>query len=128
MRRTRSDTDPAARGGLVGALHDSQIGHAISDPPRPGCPWTAASLAEEMAMLRSAFAARFTELVGSPRCSTSRRWRMQVAVDAHKQEGPTSPSWRQPRLLLVLSNQVFEDRQRKLFNALDHFEGVRGQL
>ena len=42
--------------------------------------WTVASLAHELAMSRSAFAARFTELVGEPVMSYVARWRMHVAV------------------------------------------------
>jgi AraC-like DNA-binding protein len=40
-----------------------------------------ASLARETAMSRSAFAARFTELVGEPAMKYVTRWRMQVALD-----------------------------------------------
>ena len=40
-------------------------------------------------MSRSAFAARFTELVGEPVMSYVARWRMQVAVAALKDEGAT---------------------------------------
>ena len=40
-------------------------------------------------MSRSAFAARFTEVVGEPVMSYVARWRMQVAVAALKGEGAT---------------------------------------
>jgi AraC-like DNA-binding protein len=40
-----------------------------------------ASLAREAAMSRSAFAARFTDLVGEPVMQYVTRWRMQVALD-----------------------------------------------
>jgi AraC-like DNA-binding protein len=54
-------------GGWVGAFRDRQIGHAIAlihrDPTRN---WTVASLASAVGMSRSAFAARFTQLVGQP--------------------------------------------------------------
>ncbi|MBT2325458.1 AraC family transcriptional regulator [Variovorax paradoxus] len=73
--------DPAARTGWLGALQDRQIGRAISlihrDPARP---WTVASLAAEVAMSRSAFAARFTALVGEPAMHYVARWRMQLAL------------------------------------------------
>ncbi len=73
--------DPAARTGWLGALQDRQIGRAISlihrDPARP---WTVASLAAEVAMSRSAFAARFTALVGEPAMHYVARWRMHVAL------------------------------------------------
>lgn len=38
-------------------------------------------------MSRSAFAARFTELVGEPAMRYVARWRMHVAVDRLRQEG-----------------------------------------
>jgi hypothetical protein len=61
------ETDPGARTGWLGAMRDPQIGRAIAlvhdDPARD---WTVAALAQELAMSRSAFAARFTELVGEP--------------------------------------------------------------
>jgi AraC-like DNA-binding protein len=88
--RAWMDSDPAAQRGWLGALHDPQIGRAISlihrDPARQ---WTVASLAHELAMSRSAFAARFTELVGEPVMSYVARWRMQVAVAALEDEGAT---------------------------------------
>jgi AraC-like DNA-binding protein len=88
--RSWIETDPAARTGWLGALHDPQIGRAISlihrDPARD---WTVASLADELAMSRSAFAARFTELVGEPAMQYVTRWRMQVAVTSLREEGAT---------------------------------------
>ncbi len=74
--------DPSARTGWLGALQDRQIGRAITLIHRePAREWTVASLASEVAMSRSAFAARFTALVGEPAISYATRWRMQVAVD-----------------------------------------------
>jgi AraC-like DNA-binding protein len=88
--RAWMESDPTAQKGWLGALRDPQIGRVISlihrDPARD---WTVASLARERAMSRSAFAARFTELVGEPAMSYVARWRMQVAVAALKEEGPT---------------------------------------
>ena len=86
--RAWMESDPAAESGWLGALRDPQIGEAISlihrDPARD---WTVASLAAELAMSRSAFAARFSELVGEPVMAYVARWRMQVAVAALKGEG-----------------------------------------
>src|SRR5918994_3367652 len=88
--RAWMDTDPAARSGWLGALQDPQIGRAISLIHRePARDWTIASLADELAMSRSAFAARFTELVGEPVMRYVARWRMHVAVDALTEEGTT---------------------------------------
>jgi AraC-like DNA-binding protein len=83
-------TDPSARTGWLGALQDPQIGRAITlihrDPARD---WTVASLAAELAMSRSAFSARFSELVGEPAMQYVTRWRMHVGLHALKDEGAT---------------------------------------
>ena len=88
--RAWMESDPAAQSGWLGALQDPKIGRAISlihrDPARD---WTVAALAHELAMSRSAFAARFTELVGEPVMTYVARWRMHVAVAALKDEGAT---------------------------------------
>lgn len=84
------ESDPAARTGWLGALQDPQIGQAIVAMHRnPGHPWTVASLANQAAMSRSAFAARFTQLVGEPAVQYLTRWRMQVA-QARLQQGPAT--------------------------------------
>jgi AraC-like DNA-binding protein len=84
------ETDPSAQTGWLGALRDKQIGRALSlihgDPARA---WTVAALADELAMSRSAFAARFTELVGEPVMQYVTRWRMRVAVNTLEDEGAT---------------------------------------
>ena len=80
-------SDPAAQTGWLGALQDRQIGHAIALVHRePAHPWTVESLASEVAMSRSAFAARFTELVGEPAMHYLARWRMHVALTWLKEE------------------------------------------
>ena len=88
--RAWMESDPAAQRGWLGALHDPQIGRAISNIHRdPARDWTVAALARELTMSRSAFAARFTELVGEPAMSYVARWRMHVAVAALKEEAAT---------------------------------------
>jgi len=88
--RSWIETDPAAQTGWLGALQDRQIGRAIAlihrDPARA---WTVASLADELAMSRSAFAARFTALADEPAMRYVARWRMHVALDWLKEEGAT---------------------------------------
>lgn len=80
--RSWIDHDPAALSGWLGALKDPQIGRAISLIHRqPARSWTVDALAGEVAMSRSAFAARFTELVGQPAMSYVTRWRMHLASD-----------------------------------------------
>lgn len=84
------DTDPQAQTGWLGALQHRQIGHALAlihrDPARP---WTVASLARATTMSRSAFAARFTELVGEPAMQYVTRWRMQLAQHRLAHDGAT---------------------------------------
>jgi hypothetical protein len=70
--RSWIETDPAARTGWLGALHDRQIGGAITlIHHKPAQAWTIASLANEVAMSRSAFAARLPNSSVSRSCSTS---------------------------------------------------------
>jgi AraC-like DNA-binding protein len=54
---------------------------------RPDEAWTVGSLASEVTMSRSAFAARFTELVGEPAMHYLARWRMHVALAALRDDG-----------------------------------------
>jgi AraC-like DNA-binding protein len=88
--RSWMERDPSAQTGWLGALRDEQIGRALSlihgEPARA---WTVASLAGELAMSRSAFAARFSELVGEPVMHYVTRWRMRVAINALQDEGAT---------------------------------------
>lgn len=73
--------DPAAQTGWLGALRDKQVGRAIALVHRdPGHNWTVASLATAVGMSRSAFAARFTPLVGEPAMRYVARWKMHAAV------------------------------------------------
>ena len=79
--RSWIEKDPAAQTGWLGALQDPQIGRAIALIHRDHArAWTVADLAGEVAMSRSAFAARFTELVGEPAMHYVARWRMHVAL------------------------------------------------
>ncbi len=74
-------TDSQAQTGWLRALRDKQIGRAIAlihrDPARD---WTVASLASAVGMSRSAFAARFTELVDEPAMHYVLRWKMHAAL------------------------------------------------
>lgn len=80
--RSWIDTDPGAQRGWIGALRDPLIGRAIAlvhrDPARD---WTVESLAAEVSMSRSGFAARFAELVGESPKQYVTNWRMQVAKE-----------------------------------------------
>lgn len=86
--RSWLEQDPIAQTGWLGALRDPQIGRAIALIHRePARDWSVAGLAGEVAMSRSAFAARFAALVGEPPMRYLARWRMHVALDRMAEEG-----------------------------------------
>lgn len=74
--------DEGAREGWLGALRDPQIGRALAHIHRePERRWTVAELAVAVGMSRSAFAARFTALVGQTPARYATDARMGVARD-----------------------------------------------
>jgi AraC-like DNA-binding protein len=74
------ETDRDRRPGLC-ALADPAIGTAMRlIHARPAEEWTVERLAREVAMSRSAFSARFTELVGLPPLQYVTQWRMTEAA------------------------------------------------
>ncbi|HWA73607.1 MAG TPA: AraC family transcriptional regulator [Polyangiaceae bacterium] len=67
--------------GWLAALADAQVGAALSLVHQsPEQNWTVQELAQRVAMSRSAFAARFTRMVGEPPLHYVTRWRMQKAA------------------------------------------------
>lgn len=75
------ETAPERAGGWLGALRDPQIGTALAlMHERPAESWSVATLASAAGMSRSAFAARFTALVGQAPLEYLTRWRMQLAT------------------------------------------------
>jgi AraC-like DNA-binding protein len=86
--RAWMERDADSRTGWLAALHDEQIGRALTLMHRqPELRWTVGTLARRVAMSRSAFAARFGELVGEPPMGYLARWRMQLAQVALRDEG-----------------------------------------
>ncbi len=78
--RSWLDSAPEANSGWIAALRDEQIGQALVAIQRePERDWTVGSLASEVGMSRSAFSARFTNLVGESAMRYLTRWRMQLA-------------------------------------------------
>ena len=79
--------NPFAQPGWLGALQDRQIGPAILAIQRePSHAWTVNLLAGEVAMSRSAFAARFKKLVGESPMQYLTDWRMHVAASWLKEQ------------------------------------------
>ncbi|GLF94923.1 AraC family transcriptional regulator [Streptomyces yaizuensis] len=72
------------------ALADPEIGHVLrrlhEDPAHP---WTVALLATEAGMSRTAFARRFTALVGRPPLTYLTEWRMTLAAERLRAPGAT---------------------------------------
>ncbi len=78
--RAHLSSVPEQSSGWLGALRDPQIGSALGSIHQdPAQAWTVESLAQSVAMSRSAFAARFARLVGEPPLHYLTRWRMQKA-------------------------------------------------
>jgi AraC-like DNA-binding protein len=72
---------PNDGGGFLGALRDPSTAAALGAMHhRSEVPWTVASLAKEVGLSRSVFAARFTQLVGEPPLGYLTRIRMQKAA------------------------------------------------
>lgn len=67
--------------GWLRALSEPQVGTALGlIHQNPEQSWTVAVLASKVGMSRSAFASRFTQLVGEPPLHYVTRWRMQKAA------------------------------------------------
>jgi AraC-like DNA-binding protein len=74
------DNADIAESGWLGALRDRQIGPALAlIHQHPEQTWTVESLAETLAQSRSAFAARFAQLVGEPPLRYLTRVRLNAA-------------------------------------------------
>jgi transcriptional regulator GlxA family with amidase domain len=78
--RSWLETAPTAETGWLAALRDPQIGKALAlMHRRPGEDWSVDTLAVQVGMSRSAFAARFANLVGQTPLRYLTEWRMRVA-------------------------------------------------
>jgi AraC-like DNA-binding protein len=79
--RAHIASGPERNKGWLRAIFDPQIGAALSAiHDRVNTPWTVESLAEAAGMSRSAFAARFKELLGQTPLEYVTEWRMQKAI------------------------------------------------
>ncbi len=82
LMRSWLDHAPEARLGWLAALRDPHVGRVLGAVHHaPELPWSLHVLAREARMSRSAFAARFAELVGVPPMRYVTTWRLQVAHD-----------------------------------------------
>jgi AraC-like DNA-binding protein len=81
--RYRPTANPGSDRGLLAGLADPKVGRALrimhEDAQRP---WTVAALANAVGMSRSAFAARFTHIIGIPPIDYLANWRITLAKAA----------------------------------------------
>jgi AraC family transcriptional regulator, alkane utilization regulator len=75
------DALPARKQGWLTGLRDPHVGRALGlVHGEPDKSWTVDDLAREVAMSRSAFAERFSSLVGEPPMQYLMRWRLALAA------------------------------------------------
>jgi AraC-like DNA-binding protein len=80
LRRYIESLPPEQRGWLAG-LRDDVVGRGLGLlHSAPAHPWTLEELASRVATSRSAFADRFTALLGQPPMQYLAQWRMQLAA------------------------------------------------
>jgi transcriptional regulator GlxA family with amidase domain len=80
--REWTTSEAAAGSSWLRAMSDPRLGPALAAlHADPAAPWTTATLASRAAMSRSAFAARFREMLGQPVMGYLTDIRMQMAVD-----------------------------------------------
>lgn len=90
VRRYIERLSPEETGWLAG-LRDPAVGRALAlMHTQPGRDWTADDLAQEARLSRSAFAERFTAMIGQPPMRYLTSWRMQVAAKMLKEGAPIS--------------------------------------
>jgi AraC-like DNA-binding protein len=74
------DALPSERRGWLAGLRDPYVGRALAlMHARLAHPWTAEDLAQQVGLSRSAFAERFTGIIGDPPLRYLAAWRMQLA-------------------------------------------------
>ena len=80
--RRYAATLPAEQQGWLAGVRDPYVGKALAlVHGKPSHPWTAQSLAGEVSLSRSAFADRFTAVVGMPPKRYLISWRLQIAKE-----------------------------------------------
>ena len=87
MRRYVDTLPPQGKGWLAG-VRDAHVGRALASlHAEPHRAWTVDELAREAALSRSAFAERFTTLVGVPPMQYLTRWRLALAAESLRSTG-----------------------------------------
>jgi AraC-like DNA-binding protein len=86
--RTWLREQPAGTAGWLGALRDPAVGAALRLFHRaPEKRWTVPALSAAVGLSRSAFAAKFTSLVGQSPMGYLKRWRLQLGANLLRDQG-----------------------------------------
>lgn len=79
---------PAQQSGWLEGLRDPYVSKGLALlHSRLAQPWTTEALAREVGLSRSAFAERFTQLIGQPPMSYLAHWRLQLAATRLRESG-----------------------------------------
>lgn len=115
LLRAYIESIPDGSEGFLSALRDKHLAAALGQMHRrPEAKWTVGSLAEEVGLSRSGFAARFAALVGEPPMEYLTRLRMQRAAKLLR-EGAT---------LAVASEQTGYASEGSFSHAFRHWAGM----
>jgi len=80
LRRYMAELPPGQTGWLAGS-RDPAVGAALAHLHRtPECPWTIASLAQQVGVSRSVLAEKFRHYLGEPPMTYLARWRLQLGA------------------------------------------------
>src|SRR5579863_6045446 len=114
--RAHIASGPERNKGWLRAIFDPKIGAALSAiHDRVNTPWTVESLAEAAGMSRSAFAARFKELLGQTPLEYVTEWRMQKAIQLLERRDKKLPEV--ARLVGYQSDAAFSKAFKRVVRA-----------
>jgi AraC-like DNA-binding protein len=114
--RTYLSTVDGGPGGWFNALKDPQIGQALAlVQDEPGEPWTVESLASHVGLSRSAFSAKFRQLVGEPPMRYLTRVRLRKAATVLRSH---------PATLVEVARSIGYDSEVAFSKAFRRYFGI----
>lgn len=110
------DTLPPNEKGWLSAFRDPYVGRALTlMHARPAHPWTVEELGREVALSRSALAARFAHALGQSPMSYLSTWRMYLAAHMLGTSGQT---------IAAITEQIGYDSEPSFYRAFKRAFGV----
>jgi AraC family transcriptional regulator, alkane utilization regulator len=110
------DTLPPDEKGWLSGLRDPYVGRALTlMHARPAHPWTVEELGREVALSRSALAARFAHVLGQSPMSYLSTWRMYLAAHMLGTSGQT---------IAAITEQIGYDSEPSFYRAFKRAFGV----